>query len=230
MKAVLISPEPPTSDLPPILRNRPNHQKEAPMYAARFQARRPGPVCIAAGLAIALLTAVACGRGDGAPGVAAPGDETFQKVTSLDTVYTFDDLLAAGFRESREYNVEGLTGATGAWFGWWRSAGADPVDIEVRFYPSHADAVEYGTPFAEEASGDNAIINSNDATWKEDVRDRRAVIGGVEGGGARSGAAAKYGDYVIFANMVILCEGTTSDHSMERCESLVDALRAPEGK
>ena len=53
----------------------------------------------------------------------------------------------------QEYNVEGLTAATGAWFGWWRVGGGDPMDFEVRFYRSHEDAVEYGTPFAKEASG-----------------------------------------------------------------------------
>ena len=179
---------------------------------------------------IALLIPVACGQDADAPGRAIPGEEAFQKVTPSDRVFTFDDLVAAGFKKSKEYDVEGLTAATGAWFGWWKPGGDDPVDIEVRFYRSHADAVEHGTAFAEEAPGEDAIINSNDATWKEDVRDRRSIIGGVPGGGARSGAGPKYPDYAIFANMVILCEGTTSDHSMERCESLVDALRAPEGK
>jgi len=56
----------------------------------------------------------------------------------------------------------------------------------VRFYRSHDDAIEYGTSFAEEASGEDAIINSNDATWKEDVRDRRAIFVANKAGGAGS--------------------------------------------
>jgi len=200
------------------------------MLAAEPRNWRLGPACIAAGLAIALHMAVACGQDAGAPGIAAPTEQAFQKVTALDDVYTTDDLLAAGFRKSKEYNVDGLTAATDAWFGWWQPGGSDPVDIEVRFYRSHKDAVEYGTPFADEASGDDAVLNSNDATWKGDVRDRRSIIGGVPGGGARSGAGPKYGDYAIFANMVVLCEGTTSDHSLERCESLIGALRVQRGE
>ncbi|NQU97053.1 MAG: hypothetical protein HQ548_05355, partial [Chloroflexi bacterium] len=124
----------------------------------------------------------------------------------------------------------GLTAATDAWFGWWQPAGSTPFDIEVRFYQSHGDAVEYGTPFADEASGKDAVLNSNDATWKGDVRDRRSVIGGVRGGVASSGTGPRYGDYAIFANMVVLCEGTTSDHSLERCESLISALRVQRGE
>ena len=200
------------------------------MLAAKLGIRRSGRACIIVGLAVALFAAAACGQDAGAPGAAVAPEGVFEKITPLDRVYAFDDLTAAGFRESKEYDVEGLTGATGAWFGWWSPGGGAPVDIEVRFYESHEDAVELGTSFAEEASGDDAIINSNDATWKKDVRDRRSVIGGVEGGGARSGAAPKYGDYAIFANMVMLCEGTTSDHSLERCESLVDALRGTGGE
>ena len=200
------------------------------MFAAEPRSWRPGPACIAAGLAIALHMAVACGQDAGAPGVVTSAEQAFQKVTALDDVYTTDDLLAAGFRKSKEYDVDGLTAATDAWFGWWQPAGSDPVDIEVRFYRSHGDAVEYGTPFADEASGKDAVLNSNDATWKGDVRDRRSIIGGVEGGGARSGAGPKYGDYAIFANMVVLCEGATSDHSLERCESLISALRVRRGE
>jgi len=197
------------------------------MLARLFHTRFP--LALAVGVA-ALLVPLACAR-EGAAPAAAPGRvRTFQKVTPSDRVFAFDDLVAAGFRKSREYNVEGLTGATGAWFGWWQPPGSGPVDYEVRFYRSHADAVEYGTPFADEASGDDAIINSNEATWKEDVRDRRSIIGGVEGGGARSGAAAKYGDYVVFGNMVLLCEGTTSDHSLERCAALVAALPAAQAE
>ena len=171
------------------------------------------------GAALLLVPALACGS-DANPGVQKGGE--FQKMTVSDQVFTFDDLAAIGFKNQQEYDVDGLTAATGAWFGWWRSGGGDPIDYEVRFYESHEDAVEYGTLFAEEASGEDAVINSNDATWKEDVRDRRTIIGSITSDGGGSGP--KYGDYAIFANMVLLCEGSTSDHSLERCEALTEAL------
>ncbi len=43
-------------------------------------------------------------------------------------------------------------------------------------------------------------------TWKEGANDRRRVIGGGSGAEAFSGAAARYGDYVILGNVVLLCE------------------------
>jgi len=179
---------------------------------------------VAVASVIALLTTVACGQDADAPSAAMPPEEAFQKVTPSDRVFTVDDLVAAGFRKSKEYDVEGLTAATAAWFGWLSFGGADPIDSEVRFYRSHEEAVEYGTPFAEEASGKDAIINSQDATWEEDVRDRRKVIGGKELGNYGSGAAAKYADYTIFANMVMFCEGMSVEQSLERCAAVIAAL------
>ena len=194
--------------------------------ALRF--RPPPGLATAAGIAIVLLLPVACGSGGTAAEAGPGGDTAFQKVTPSERVFTLGDLTAVGFKKSREYDVEGLTGATGAWFGWWRSAGEDPVEYEVRLYASHEDAVALGTSFADEASGKNAVLKSDDATWKGDVKDRRAVIGGVHGGVASSGVGPKYAEYVISGNMVLLCEGTTVDHSLERCESLIDALRLPQ--
>ena len=179
---------------------------------------------VAVALAIALLTPVACGQDAEAPGAAVVREEAFQKVTSSGRIFTVDDLVVAGFKKSKEYDVEGLTGATEAWFGWLSLGGAVPIDCEVRFYRSHEDAVEQGTPFAEEASGKDAVINSDDATWKEDVRDRRKIIGGKELGAYGSGAAPKYGDYTIFANMVMLCEGMSTEQSLERCAAVIAAL------
>ena len=184
----------------------------------------PKPHAFLGAIAAAALLfgfAVGCGSGGDAAPEEAP-EAGFQKVTPSDRVFAFDDLAATGFKKSREYDVEGLTAATGAWFGWWRPPEAEPVDYEVRFYPSHEDAVEHGTSFAEEASGRDAVINSGEATWQEDVRDRRTIIGSITSDGGGSGP--KFGDYVIFGNVVMLCEGADSGQSLERCEALIRAI------
>jgi len=183
------------------------------------------------GVALLLISGTACGS-DEDPDSQERTES--RNVTPSVEVFTFDDLAAIGFKKQKEYDVEGLTAATGAWFGWWRVGGGEPLDYEVRFYRSHEDAVEFGTSFAEEASGEDAVINSNDATWKEDVRDRRAIFVANKAGGAGSqggfGAGPKYRDYVIFANMVLLCEGSTSAHSLERCKAMTEALVAAAGE
>jgi len=188
-----------------------------------WRTSRWAAIAIVISLGTALLAGTACGSGGTAGDAAGAGQETFQKITLSDRVFAFDHLAAAGFKDSTEYDVAGLSAATGAWYGWWAPPGSELLDYEVRFYGSHEDAVKYGTPFAEEASGENAVVNSEDATWKEGVRDRRVVIGAT--GTVSNGVGPKYGDYVIFANVVMLCEGLDSAQSLERCESLALALR-----
>jgi len=180
----------------------------------------------AAGLA-AVLLAAACGGGADASGTPAPEKRAFERVMSSDTVYAVDDFLGVGFKKSKHYDVEGLPEATDAWYGFCRVDG-NPVDYELRFYASYEDAVEYGTALAEEVVGDDAVLSSEKMTWKEGSNERRTIIGGGYGAEAYSGAAARYADFAIYGNVVMLCEGTGSAHSLERCEALVRALEGGE--
>lgn len=169
---------------------------------------------------------VACGGSDGA---AAQG-ESFQKVTPSEQFFTIDDFRESSFKVAKEYDVDGLTAATGAWFGFWRPEGSDAKEFEVRFYASHDDAVEYGTSFADEATGEDAVLDEDDATWKEGIRDRRYFFAGLLGTHGSGSVQAKYGGYAIYGNMVLLCEGANAEHSLGRCAALIDALRSPESQ
>ncbi len=168
-------------------------------------------------LLIAIAAALsACGSG---------GDSAeFERISDTGTILTTESLLATGFRESKTYSTEGLPGASDALFGFWRASGGDPLDFEVRFYSSHADAVRLGTAPAEEGTGDDAILDAESAAYKEGVQDRRTIIGAGGGGGARSGIGPKYADFVIFNNLVILCPGGQAEQSHERCGDLIEAL------
>ena len=48
-----------------------------------------------------------------------------------------------------------------------------------------------------------------------------------KGGGAPTGSKStnKYGDYIIYGNLIILCEGRTTEQSMERCSQFVIDLK-----
>jgi len=178
---------------------------------------------ILAGLLFVLLSAAACGAHED-----APGKEGFQKVAPSDRVYTFDDFLAIGFRKDKQYDVEELPGGLDAWAGFW---GPDPYsrkDYELRFYASHEDAIERGTALAEEVTGEDAEAYRKNPTWKEGAKDRwqSARLGmGPLGGHVASGPSPVYGDFAIFGNVVMLCEGMDSGQALERCEGLVLALR-----
>ena len=156
---------------------------------------------------------IACG----AKGGSSSGD--FEKVSQSGATFSPDDLLALGFKQSRAYSTDGLPGASAAIYGFWRPNGEDPVDYEVRFYGSHEDAVSLGVELAVEGTGDDAVFDVSEARYKEGVQDRRMVIGA-----ARSGIGPRYADYAVFDNLVLLCQGGTPDHALERCSALTIAL------
>ena len=159
------------------------------------------------------------GCGSNSEGVSDTG--SFEKISDTGLILEIEDVESIGWKRGKEYNVEGLTGAKTAFLGFWSPPGLTSVNYEIRIYPSHQTAVEMGTPFAEESTGEDAVLDADDAMWPEGVRDRRVVVGG----GSRGSQNPLYFDYVILNNLVILCEGRTSEHAMERCLPFVTLLR-----
>ncbi len=105
--------------------------------------------------------------------------------------------------------------------GFWVRPGFRSLNYEVRVCPNHQGAVERGTPFAEESSGENAVLDADEANWPVGVHDRRVIAGG----GMEGSENPRYGDYVLPGNLVILCEGRTSEHSLDQCAPFVAHLR-----
>ena len=186
--------------------------------------RRRWWVGIVAGLLIASLAAVPCGPDSIGR---TPVDDGLQKATPSDRVYVIEDLFAIGLKKSKRYDVEGLPTGIDAWSGFWGPGPYDRSDYEIRFYASHEDAVEYGTPLAEEVTGEEAALHRDNPTWKEGAKDRwrtSSVVGLARG--LQSGRLGPmYLAFTIFADMVILSEGEDSATSLERCAFLIDALR-----
>jgi hypothetical protein len=164
-----------------------------------------------------LITLVGCGAD-----TSDNSDEAdLVKVTDFERLLTVDDIKNVGWKLGKTYDIEGLDGAEEAYVGFWTPPGLGSLNYEIRIYPSHQIAVEKGTPFAEDASGEDASLNSEDAMWDEGVRDRRIIVGG----GSRGSQNPRYYDYIILGNIVILCEGRTSEHSLEQCAPFVNLLR-----
>ena len=173
-------------------------------------------------LLIALLTLSAifiagCGSG-------SSEDELFPQISDPSTIFTLDDVLATPYKELNNYSTDELPGATDASYGFMRIGDGDPYDFEIRVYESHQEAVNQGTAMALEGTGENAILSEDDATFKEGIKDRRTIIGGGVGGGARSGIGPKFASYAIFGNIVMLCQGSDSETSLERCGLMANAL------
>ena len=72
-------------------------------------------------------------------------------ITKTSEIYTMDDLVAIGFKKSKQFSTETLPAATDVWYGFFNQR-----DIEVRVYESHEDALEFGVEPAEIAIGKEA--------------------------------------------------------------------------
>ena len=140
---------------------------------------------------------------------------TYDIIIPDERIFAFEDLEEIGFKKNRQYDVSKLEGAKEAWNGFW-SPDKKQKEYELRFYPSHAIAVSLGEPLAQEATGEDAIIKKSDATWKEGIKDRRRSQ-------RTSGSHPKYGNYSIYGNIVMLCEGQVGI-SLEVCWKLISTL------
>ena len=174
-----------------------------------------------AGIAALLLltsAATACGTESGS----AAADEPPSKIVRTDGTYDFDDFLAVGFKKSKTFDVEGLTGAVDVFYGFW---GLDPYDrkeFEARFYLTHSDAVEFGTSFAEERIGQDAKLKIDEATLKQGLKEARACVRGRAGYNDSSDCSvSRYGDYVIYSNVILVCEGTDASTARKNCDALL---------
>ncbi|MDA1280490.1 MAG: hypothetical protein O3B95_10725 [Chloroflexi bacterium] len=166
---------------------------------------------------VLLMSAMACGSSSDS------GAASITKITPSEKIFTFDDLLAADFKKGKTFNVEGLTGATAAYYGFW---GLDPYDrkeFEARFYASHSDAVAFGTSFAEERTGTDALIKSGESSWEEGAKEARACTRSA-GGDSSNCRVSKYGDYVIYGNLILICQGRDSSTALEQCGLLIDKM------
>ena len=150
------------------------------------------------------------------------------EIISTDAVYTEDDLInTPNYKKSKNIKVEGLDEATGAVYGFFGSDPYDRQEFEARFYPDHETAITVGVDFANEATGPDAVIAKDVQRWDEGLVQRRACSGNTRGS-HHSGKCdnAKYGDYVVAGNLVLLCQGKDSQTSLDNCNALMEALQS----
>lgn len=169
------------------------------------------------------IVLVACGSDDGASssngGGASEGDSTGPTRSVVDNgrTYTIEDIKATGAKTPKHYDVTDLPGAVDAW-----NALLNQKEYEARFYASHADAVSMGTSWAESVSGDEALVVGDDVLWEEGARDRRQCNRSVAHSGCNY--TARYGEFIILGNMILLCEGKDAEEAFKTCKTLTDLL------
>jgi len=175
-------------------------------------------------LALLPLSAAACGSGGdtagSSPSAVEPAAPAFQRIAPADRTYAVDDLRAVGMKANLQYNVEGLPNAVDAWRCIYNQK-----EFEARFYASHEDAIEHGTGPADEVTGPDAILFGDAVSWQQGANNRKICGHASIGSAANAGCTAKFADYVIYGNLVLLCEGENSEESLTRCESVLQRLQ-----
>jgi len=154
--------------------------------------------------------------------------QVIEKISNSGIILSDKEFINSGFKVNKNYDVTELPNAISALYGWKSIGGEGSKDFEIRIYKSHEDAINYGTVYADEATGEDAIIRKRDASWKEGIKDRRTIStptdGGSIGAAIGSNSSPKYGDYIIYENLIILCEVHKSKESMKRCSLLIQSL------
>ena len=166
-------------------------------------------------LSLTLLTLVSCSENRDV--------SSYDVATNSSRIFTFEELESIGFKKNKEYDVSGLEGAVRAVNGFW-ATDIGEKEYELRFYHSHSVAVSLGESLAQEVTGKDGKIKKSDLTWKEGIKERRRIKGqlGTSSGGNSTGP--KHGNYSIYGNIVMLCEGPEII-SLEVCWKLINALR-----
>ncbi len=148
-------------------------------------------------LIFALSFAVACGSAevetsDEAPAASVSEDEVatigdrpeLRAFTRPSGMFSVDDFVDAGWKKNKEYDLDTLPEAEGAFFGFYNRK-----DIELRFYPSHDVAMGAGKDSAETA-----------------IKTEK-----LSGRGAGFSSVTLYGAYLVAGNVVMLCELSVTD-------------------
>ena len=149
-----------------------------------------------------------------------------EKITNTSGIYSIDDFLNTGFKVVKEYDVSELEDSSGVWFGFWKN---DPhksivLDYEIRTYPSHQLALDKGVKYVEEVIGEEAILGKSLSSWKEGIQDRRTRSGRGMSGSESNTIRAKYLDYIVFGNTIILCTGLDVTDARQNCSDLANSL------
>ncbi len=141
-------------------------------------------------------------------------DPTFSKISEPEREFSIEYFESYGFKTAKEYDVAELPAASSAYMGYFAPPEQNSVQYELRMYPNQVTAIDKGISYADEVTGENALVRSGDTRWPEGTTDRRA-------GASSGGLIARYGDFVVVGNTIILCEGRDSEQALDRCAELL---------
>ena len=143
-----------------------------------------------------------------------------ERILNANSLFTIEDFKNIGFKINKEYDVTDLDESSGAWFGFWKNNLNRPIDYELRFYPSQQTAIDKGVSLTEEVIGEDAVLKKSTSSWKEGIQDRRSRSNSSMSGSEANSVRAKYLDYFINGNVIILCSGLDLNYATQNCSEL----------
>ena len=150
---------------------------------------------------LSIITILGCGNNDNSDSSEA-GIVT-SKIINEENNYSISDFEGAGLKKPKPLKADAVDKKTGE--AITPKATDNAKDIEVRFYESHSDAINYGVDTAEETI--NAVVAFTNAL--------------IETTSAESTTStAGYGAYVVIGNAIMICQG-----QIEVCEELIDDMK-----
>ena len=162
-----------------------------------------------------------------------PQSSLLPQISNSDDIYSINDFINLGFKIGEKYDNTDLPKSKSVYWGFWKDEDADEGsarfqslggsvggmrDFEIRFYENHYDAVEYGKIYAEDASGEKAVLIKKKSLWPIGIKNRRTS------GGPDGSPLPKYGGYAIYGNFIILCEGVSLNQSLKTCSKIINEI------
>ena len=120
-----------------------------------------------------------------------PGKISTSLILESEKIYTIDDLISIGWKKNKKLDNSNFQATQGIWYGFFNRK-----DVEIWIYDSHANAVTYGKPYAEESISKRPT--NRDPTNPTEIR---------------------YYAYAIIGNVLMLCES-----QLAICEQLIKKL------
>ena len=149
---------------------------------------------------------------------------SLEKITNEREIYAIEDFINTGFKVNKEYDVSELEDSIGVWFGFWKNNLNKSLDYEIRIYPSQQLALDKGVKYVEEVIGEEAILKKSLTSWKEGIQDRRTRSDKSYKGSSANTVRAKYLDYIVYGNSMILCTGLDLTDARQNCSDLANSL------
>lgn len=142
-----------------------------------------------------------------------------EKIVSPDFNISIDEISIPKMKIGKKYIVDDLPEAIAV-----SRAIFNKNDIEIREYKTHEEAIQFGEKFASSVSGKDAIVSGDNVMWKEGAKDRRKCVPRAGNSEAGCDQTPRFGGYIIFGNLIILCEGLSEQESLELCHSFKSSL------